>query len=59
MIRPGTRSTWSRPECKHRRYRTTRRLLRQHRQLQTGKGAGEDSYNGMLDCFRKIIRNEG
>ncbi|KAI0898830.1 mitochondrial 2-oxodicarboxylate carrier 1 [Annulohypoxylon nitens] len=28
-------------------------------QLQTGKGAGADSYNGMLDCFQKIIRNEG
>ncbi|KAK4991810.1 hypothetical protein LTR66_006454 [Elasticomyces elasticus] len=28
-------------------------------QLQTGKGVGEDSYNGMVDCFRKIIRNEG
>jgi hypothetical protein len=29
------------------------------RQIQTGKGVGEDSYNGMVDCFRKIIRNEG
>ncbi|KAI1473026.1 mitochondrial carrier, partial [Daldinia caldariorum] len=28
-------------------------------QLQTGKGGGADSYNGMLDCFQKIIRNEG
>ncbi|KAL7622178.1 hypothetical protein AAE478_007681 [Parahypoxylon ruwenzoriense] len=28
-------------------------------QLQTGTGAGADSYNGMLDCFQKIIRNEG
>lgn len=28
-------------------------------QLQTGKGGGADSYNGMLDCFRKIIKNEG
>ncbi|EMR62509.1 putative mitochondrial 2-oxodicarboxylate carrier 2 protein [Eutypa lata UCREL1] len=27
-------------------------------QLQTGTG-GADSYNGMLDCFRKIVRNEG
>ncbi|MCJ1248385.1 hypothetical protein MMC30_005602 [Trapelia coarctata] len=25
----------------------------------TGKGVGEDSYNGMMDCFRKIIKNEG
>ncbi|KAI9794694.1 MAG: hypothetical protein M1833_007410 [Piccolia ochrophora] len=24
-----------------------------------GKGLGEESYNGMVDCFRKIIRNEG
>ncbi|RFU73169.1 mitochondrial 2-oxodicarboxylate carrier 2 [Trichoderma arundinaceum] len=28
-------------------------------QLQTGKGAGAESYNGMLDCFQKIIKNEG
>ncbi|KAK2801124.1 hypothetical protein FQN50_007851 [Emmonsiellopsis sp. PD_5] len=28
-------------------------------QLQTGKGAGEEAYNGMVDCFRKIIKNEG
>ncbi|CAK7566315.1 MAG: hypothetical protein SEPTF4163_004255 [Sporothrix epigloea] len=28
-------------------------------QLQTGKGVGPDSYNGMVDCFRKIIRHEG
>jgi len=28
-------------------------------QIQTGKGVGEDSYNGMVDCFRKIVRNEG
>ena len=28
-------------------------------QLQTGKGAGVDGYNGMVDCFRKIIKNEG
>ncbi|XWW98563.1 hypothetical protein V2A60_006563 [Cordyceps javanica] len=27
-------------------------------QLQTGTGTGE-SYNGMVDCFRKIIKNEG
>ena len=29
------------------------------RQLQKGKGVGEEGYNGMVDCFRKIIRNEG
>lgn len=28
-------------------------------QLQTGKGTGADAYNGMVDCFRKIIKNEG
>ncbi|KAL9086382.1 MAG: hypothetical protein Q9165_007168 [Trypethelium subeluteriae] len=28
-------------------------------QLQTGTGAGADAYNGMIDCFRKIIANEG
>lgn len=28
-------------------------------QLQTGAGTGADAYSGMLDCFRKIIRNEG
>lgn len=28
-------------------------------QLQTGKGVGGDGYNGMFDCFSKIIKNEG
>ncbi|MCJ1294030.1 Mitochondrial 2-oxodicarboxylate carrier 2 [Xylographa carneopallida] len=28
-------------------------------QLQTGKGVGDEYYNGMVDCFRKIIKNEG
>lgn len=28
-------------------------------QLQKGKGVGEEAYNGMMDCFRKIIKNEG
>ncbi|RDW71993.1 hypothetical protein BP5796_08027 [Coleophoma crateriformis] len=28
-------------------------------QLQTGTGTGADHYNGMVDCFRKIIKNEG
>ncbi|KAI4251623.1 MAG: hypothetical protein LQ352_004744 [Teloschistes flavicans] len=28
-------------------------------QLQQGKGVGEEGYNGMMDCFRKIIKNEG
>jgi len=28
-------------------------------QLQQGKGLGEEGYNGMMDCFRKIIKNEG
>ena len=30
-----------------------------YRQLQTGPGAGGEGYNGMIDCFRKIIKNEG
>ncbi|KAI1651220.1 mitochondrial 2-oxodicarboxylate carrier 1 [Daldinia loculata] len=36
----------SRPEC-------------ERQQLQTGKGTSADSYNGMVDCFQKIVRNEG
>ncbi|KAI1848895.1 hypothetical protein JX265_001226 [Neoarthrinium moseri] len=30
-----------------------------NRQLQTGAATGADHYNGMLDCFRKIIKHEG
>lgn len=30
-----------------------------YRQLQQGKGLGEEGYNGMVDCFRKIVKNEG
>jgi hypothetical protein len=30
------------------------------RQLQSGKGAaGEEGYTSMIDCFRKIVKNEG
>ncbi|KAK2755902.1 hypothetical protein FQN54_005698 [Arachnomyces sp. PD_36] len=28
-------------------------------QLQQGKGSGEAAYNGMFDCFSKIIKQEG
>lgn len=28
-------------------------------QLQQGKGVGGEGYNGMVDCFRKIVKNEG
>jgi len=28
-------------------------------QIQSATAVGEDAYNGMLDCFRKIIKNEG
>lgn len=28
-------------------------------QLQTGPATGPEGYNGMMDCFRKIIKNEG
>ena len=34
-------------------------LMSHNRQLQQGKGIGNEGYNGMLDCFRKIIKNEG
>jgi hypothetical protein len=58
----GTLWMLSRPECK----RTLRsnpafdkHPADEHRQLQTGAGAGGESYNGMIDCFRKIIKNEG
>ena len=27
--------------------------------MQQGKGLGDEGYNGMVDCFRKIIKNEG
>jgi solute carrier family 25 2-oxodicarboxylate transporter 21 len=31
-----------------------------YRQLQTGAAtAGGEHYNGMFDCFRKIIKQEG
>jgi hypothetical protein len=43
------RRTSSRP-CPH---------LNVYRQLQTSSAVGEDRYNNMVDCFRKIIRNEG
>jgi solute carrier family 25 2-oxodicarboxylate transporter 21 len=28
-------------------------------QLQHGKVAGTEGYSGVLDCFRKIVRQEG
>ncbi|TID21574.1 mitochondrial 2-oxodicarboxylate transporter [Venturia nashicola] len=28
-------------------------------QIQSATAVGDDAYNGMLDCFRKIIKNEG
>lgn len=28
-------------------------------QLQTGTATGAESYNGMVDCFRKIVKHEG
>ncbi|KAH6707692.1 mitochondrial inner membrane transporter, exports 2-oxoadipate and 2-oxoglutarate from the mitochond [Leptodontidium sp. 2 PMI_412] len=28
-------------------------------QLQSGTAVGEDAYSGMIDCFRKIVKNEG
>ncbi|KAG0639797.1 mitochondrial carrier domain-containing protein [Tuber brumale] len=34
-------------------------LLRTRVQLQDNTAKGADRYNGMVDCFRKIIKNEG
>ena len=34
-------------------------LMKFARQLQQGKGTGQEGYNGMVDCFRKIVKNEG
>lgn len=34
--------------------------LHSHSQLQKGTAvAGEEYYNGMFDCLRKIVKNEG
>ena len=30
-----------------------------HRQLQDHTAVGNDRYNGMVDCFKKIIKHEG
>jgi len=56
----GIPSTSLRPECKSQMTLEVIDLLMRHgRQLQQGKGVGEDYYNGMMDCFRKIVKNEG
>ncbi|RYP43363.1 hypothetical protein DL768_009957 [Monosporascus sp. mg162] len=59
----GILLTLSRPECEQTRETSLddswAYLATTIRQLQTGKGVGADSYNGMLDCFQKIVRNEG
>lgn len=35
-------------------------LTRAHSQLQSGTPvAGAEHYNGMFDCFSKIVKNEG
>lgn len=34
-------------------------LTNSSRQIQSATAVGDDAYNGMLDCFRKIIKNEG
>lgn len=34
-------------------------LMVLYSQLQSGTIVGEDGYNGMVDCFKKIIKNEG
>lgn len=28
-------------------------------QLQQGSATGAEAYNGMVDCFKKIVKNEG
>lgn len=56
----GTRWMLSRPECNcleaHKLHLS---LTLRYSQLQQGKGGGEEGYNGMVDCFRKIVKNEG
>jgi len=34
-------------------------VVKTRMQIQKGKGLGEEGYNGMVDCFRKIVKNEG
>ncbi|KAI1178293.1 mitochondrial carrier domain-containing protein [Nemania sp. FL0916] len=34
-------------------------VVKSRLQLQSGKGTGADGYTGMMDCFQKIVRNEG
>ncbi|KAL5872533.1 hypothetical protein ACKVWC_008157 [Pyricularia oryzae] len=34
-------------------------VVKTRMQLQTSTAVGADAYNGTLDCFRKIIKNEG
>lgn len=55
----GTRWTSSRPGCEQQHRTRNEPSLTPYRQLQSGKATGEDAYNGMLDCFRKIVKNEG
>ena len=49
----------SRPECMCYFFIRTSVSLTGCRQLQSGKAVGDDAYSGMVDCFRKIIKNEG
>ena len=49
---------WSKLECMV-IFTLNSQMLSLGSQLQTGKGIGDEGYNGMLDCFRKIVRNEG
>ena len=60
----GTRWMSSRPECRsppipqRRCARVDTNEVSKYSQLQTNAVAGE-GYNGMFDCFSKIIKNEG
>lgn len=50
----------SKPECTISTYRAIDRYTDEpYSQLQTGKASGAEAYNGMVDCFQKIVRNEG
>lgn len=51
---------WSRQECTFVCPWVSLRVLIEGSQLQTNvAAASEEGYNGMFDCFRKIIKNEG
>lgn len=40
-------------------YRYPLDVVKTRIQLQSSTATGEEAYNSMVDCFRKIVRNEG